>query len=292
MHSKRIQRSFGTHDGSFHADETTACSLLLLFDLIDKDKIHRTRDADVLDRCDFVCDVGGLWDPSVKRFDHHQAEYKGPLSSAGMILLYLKEKGILDPHLYDHFNKTLIWGVDAHDNGVAKIEPGTSSFSQIISNFLPIAYDSPHEEMTEAFFEAVDFAVGHLDRLRKRHFYTIECRAQVKKTMAGAGNVLLFNESIPWMENFFDLGGEVHPAQFVIMPAGKHWKLRGIPPSLNERMKVRRPLPESWAGLHEEDLKKASGIQGAVFCHKGRFISIWETKEDAFSALNKALQKG
>lgn len=291
MHSKRIPRSFGTHDGSFHADETTACSLLLLFDLIDRDQIHRTRDPDVLERCDFVCDVGGIWDSSIKRFDHHQAEYKGPLSSAGMILLYLKEKGILDPHLYDHFNKTLIWGVDAHDNGVAKIEPGTSSFSQIISNFLPIAYDAPHDEMTKAFFAAVDFAVGHLDRLRKRHYYTIDCRSQVKKTMAGAGQALLFEESIPWMENFFDLGGEVHPAQFVIMPSGKHWKLRGIPPSLNERMKVRKPLPEAWAGLHEEDLKKISGIRGAIFCHKGRFISIWETKEDALAALHKALQK-
>ena len=29
-------RSFGTHDGSFHADEVTACALLLLFDLIDR----------------------------------------------------------------------------------------------------------------------------------------------------------------------------------------------------------------------------------------------------------------
>ena len=28
------------------------------------------------------------------------------------------------------------------------------------------------------------------------------------------------------MENFFDLGGDVHPAQFVIMPSGKHWKLQ------------------------------------------------------------------
>ncbi|MDF2550599.1 MAG: hypothetical protein K0S07_1666, partial [Chlamydiales bacterium] len=39
MHSllERVKqpRSFGTHDGSFHADEVTACALLLLVDLID-----------------------------------------------------------------------------------------------------------------------------------------------------------------------------------------------------------------------------------------------------------------
>nr|NGX27459.1 hypothetical protein [Chlamydiota bacterium] len=39
-----ISRSLGTHDGSFHADEVSACALLLVFDLIDRDKIFRTRD--------------------------------------------------------------------------------------------------------------------------------------------------------------------------------------------------------------------------------------------------------
>lgn len=292
MHSHRIPRSFGAHDGTFHADEATACSLLLLFDLIDREKVCRTRDPGKLEKCEYVCDVGGVYDPAQKRFDHHQAEYTGPLSSAGMILLYLKDEGILDPDLYDHYNKTLILGVDAHDNGLAKIEPGTASFSQIISNFLPISYETSPEEMNKAFFTAVDFAVGHLDRLRQRHAYTLECRSKVMKTMQGASYAMVFDESIPWMENFFDLGGEFHPAQFVIMPSGGHWKLRGIPPNLNERMKVRKPLPESWAGLHEEELKRASGIGGAIFCHKGRFISIWQTKEDALHALNIAMKKG
>lgn len=52
-------RSCGVHDGTFHADEITACALLMLFDLIDEDKIIRTRDLDVLSTCEYVCDVGG-----------------------------------------------------------------------------------------------------------------------------------------------------------------------------------------------------------------------------------------
>ncbi|HSX11322.1 MAG TPA: MYG1 family protein [Chlamydiales bacterium] len=285
-------RSLGTHDGSFHADEVTACSLLLLFDRIDRDKIHRTRDAKLIERCDYVCDVGGLYDPHKRRFDHHQAGYQGSMSSAGMVLLYLKEQELIEPHLYDTFHKGLIMGVDAHDNGVAKMEPGTTTFSMVISNFLPIEYDVSAKRMNDAFFQAVDFAIGHLDRLRKRHFYTLECRATVKKAMIEGTNVLMFDESLPWLENFFDLGGEVHPAQFVIMPSGDdHWKLRGIPPSLSERMKVRRSMPEEWAGLHEEALRKVSGLKGAIFCHKGRFISIWETKEDALKALHYITRK-
>ena len=43
-----IKRSFGTHNGSFHADEVTACALLLLMGFIDRDKIFRTREKDVL----------------------------------------------------------------------------------------------------------------------------------------------------------------------------------------------------------------------------------------------------
>lgn len=284
-------RSFGTHDGSFHADEVTACSLLLLFDLIDREKIYRTRDPVVLAKCDYVCDVGGIYDPSSKRFDHHQADYAGPLSSAGMILLYLKEKGFISAHFYDYFNKALILGVDAHDTGVAKGEVGMANFSHVVSNFLPIRYEAASDEMQRAFQEAVAFVLGHLKRLKERFLYTIECQEVVKMAMQGAGYALVFEESIPWIENFFELGGETHPAKFVIMPTGNHWKLRGIPPSLRNRMDVRHPLPQEWAGLHEEDLRKVSQIEGAIFCHKGRFISIWETKEDALKALHYALEK-
>ncbi len=279
-----IPRSFGTHDGSFHADEVTACSLLLLLNCIDRDKIHRTRDPEVLDRCDYVCDVGGVYQAERRRFDHHQIDYQGAMSSAGMVLLYLKEKSFIDAHVYDHFYKSLIMGVDQHDNGVARSEIGTTSFSHVVSNFLPITYDVASEEMNAAFFSAVDFVLGHLDRMRQRLKYTLACRNIVQEAMFRAEPVILFEESIPWMDNFFELGGEVHPAQFVIMPAGKHWKLRGIPPSNHERLQVRTPLPQQWAGLREEDLKKISNIPGAIFCHKGRFISIWETKEDAIRA--------
>ena len=186
----------------------------------------------------------------------------------------------------------MIAGVDAHDNGVAKLEPGVSSFSQVVSNFLPIEYDASAEEMNKAFFQAIDFVVGHLDRLKRRFLYTQTCEGLVKKAMIGASEALVFDRAIPWMENFFELGGEIHPAKFVIMPSGNHWKLRGIPPSLSDRMKIRKPLPENWAGLQSEELQKVSGIPGAIFCHKGRFISIWETKEDVLKALHIAMQKG
>jgi len=287
-----MKRSVGTHDGSFHADEVTACALLLTFDLIDRDKIFRTRDLKALAGYEYVCDVGGIYDPKILRFDHHQSEYTGDLSSAGMIWLYMKERKIVDKITYDFFNNALILGIDAHDNGKSISERGICTFSHVISNFVPPLYDAPPEEQTKAFFEALDFATGHLKRLLTRFRYIRSCRSKVATSMEKKGKYLFFEEALPWMESFFEMGGETHPALFVLMPANGHWKLRGIPPTLEERMKVRLPLPREWAGLLDDDLKRVSGIPGAIFCHKGRFISVWETKEDALKALDFILKAG
>ncbi|MEL7430990.1 MAG: MYG1 family protein [Chlamydiota bacterium] len=284
-------KTLGIHDGAFHADEVTAAALLLLFDQIDVKKIYRTRDPLILSTCEYVCDVGGVYDPQTKRFDHHQVSYKGVLSSAGMVLKYLKDIHILDTYLYDYFNRSLILGVDAHDNGLAKVEIGFCSFSQVISNFVPIEQTTSKKEMDSAFFEALQFVVRHLEKLLKRYHYTVSCREKVEEAMKKNQKFLEFQDPLPWMENFFLLGGEKHPALFVIMPAGEHWKLRGIPPNLKDRMKTRYPLPVEWAGLHDQELAKVCGIHGSIFCHKGRFISIWKTKKDAYTAMDLVLGK-
>lgn len=278
-------RSVGTHDGTFHADEVSACALLLMADLIDRDKIFRTRDPAIIERCEYVCDVGGIYDPSQKLFDHHQADYQGPMSSAGMVLLYLKDTGKLSEKEYHYFNQNVILGVDAHDNGKDPQIPGYCTYSHIIANFTPIPYDVSPEFQDKAFFEAMDFALSHLKRLHQRFLFLESCRETVSEKMRSNEPCLIFEKSMPWLELFFEMGGKDHPAQFIIMPSGEHWKLRGIPPTFERKMEVRYPLPSSWAGLLEEDLKKVTGIPGAIFCHKGRFISVWETKEDALKAL-------
>lgn len=282
-------KSFGTHDGLFHADEVTACALLLYYGLIEKDKWTRTRSKELLDQCEFVCDVGGEYNPKNKKFDHHQLSYSGDLSSAGMVWSYLKEQGIVSSLVYDFLNHSLIQGVDAHDNGKVSSEEGICSFSQIISNFVPIRYDVSSKEQDRAFALALEFVLGHITRAIDRLAYIQECKEKVRLSMKEGKDFLLFEEAMPWIDSFFELGGENHPAQFVVMPSGKQWKVRGIPPNSTDRMKVRKPLPLEWAGLLEEDFKKVSGLTGAVFCHKGRFISVWESKEDAFKALDYAL---
>ncbi len=283
-------RSVGVHDGTFHADEVTACALLALFNLIDEDKIIRSRNPEELAKCEYVCDVGGVYDPKQKLFDHHQVDYTGPWSSAGMVLNYLKTEKIISEKEYHFFNGTLVIGIDDHDNGRAPLPKGYCSFSHVISNFVPVQHDCSAEEQYSCFIEGFHFALSHLRRIWERYQYVFSCKEKVQKVMAECRDCLIFNESLPWLEGFFELQGEDHPARFVIMPSGPHWKLRGIPPSFEDRMNVRVPLPEEWAGLLEEELQAVSGISGAVFCHKGRFISVWKTKEDAIKALEYTIE--
>ena len=285
-----IPHSFGTHDGTFHADEVSACALLIVFELIQEDKIFRTRGPEELQKCEFVCDVGGIYDPKIKRFDHHQLEYKGDLSSAGMIWQYLRDEGYVDQALYDYVNRAIIIGIDAHDNGKVLQQEGVCTFSHVIANYVPIAHEVTSDQLNEAFFEALHFAKGHFKRVIERYHYIQSSKDSVERAMRAHEKVLIFDHSLPWQESFFELGGESHPALFVIMPSQDHWKLRGIPPNAKEKMGVRLPLPNEWAGLRNEELKKKTGILGAIFCHKGKFISIWETKEDAIKALNKVLK--
>jgi uncharacterized UPF0160 family protein len=287
---QQLPKSLGTHSGTFHADEVTACALLVMVGRIDPDKIVRTRDPERLAQCEYVADVGGVFDPACKAFDHHQADYQGEMASAGLVLQYLEEQGDLLPALATHLRTSLIWGVDAVDTGKFHPIPGMCTFSQVIANFNPIAYEASAQEQDAAFENALAFTLGHLRRLVARFEESQKSKSEVEAAMKQEGMALIFDRALPWQDAFFELGGEHHPAKFVLMPHGSHWKLRAIPPNATDRMGVRQPLPQQWAGLLNEDLQKVSGIPGAVFCHKGRFISVWETKAAAIRALEHVVR--
>ena len=105
-----------THSGPFHADEVFAYALLRVF-LGEELELLRTRDPDLIARADIAIDVGGEYDPARRRFDHHQRDYRGPLSSAGMVLSWLEHTGKLSGHLAAQLRADWVDYVDAVDNG-------------------------------------------------------------------------------------------------------------------------------------------------------------------------------
>ena len=64
--------TIGTHDGKFHCDEVLACYMLRSLPEYCDAEIKRSRDPAVLADCDLVVDVGGVYDPAIHRYDHHQ----------------------------------------------------------------------------------------------------------------------------------------------------------------------------------------------------------------------------
>src|SRR5689334_10616021 len=87
-----------THSGPFHCDDVFAGALLRSF--FDAElRFVRTRELPVIAEADIAIDVGGKYDPAARRFDHHQRDYQGTLSSAGMVLSWLEAEGHVAPAL-------------------------------------------------------------------------------------------------------------------------------------------------------------------------------------------------
>lgn len=286
-----IESSVVTHNGPFHADEIVAIAQLLLAKRVDK--VIRSRDAKVIQEANYVVDVGGIYDPTSRRFDHHQQDYKGEHSSAGLVGQFLKNEGFYDEETYLFLKKRLLDHVDAFDNGrVSKEILQVETFSSIIEMFVPPKEECLDAEMEFAFDQALDFAKGHIQRLLNRFEYERSCREYIQGVMQSCKEILFFDRAVPWLDNFFALGGQQHRALFIVMPTKEGWKLRVIPDSLETRMGARLLLPEEWGGKIGVELENASGIPGAIFCHKGRFIAFFKTKEGALAAAQSALQLG
>jgi uncharacterized UPF0160 family protein len=104
-------------------------------------QLIRTRDPALLQTCHIVVDVGGEYDASANRYDHHQRTFNTTfpnrptkLSSAGLVYMHFG-KPIIAQHLgvsEDAEDVNLIWEkiyesfiepLDAHDNGISVYDP-------------------------------------------------------------------------------------------------------------------------------------------------------------------------
>ncbi|MEY2981823.1 MAG: hypothetical protein RL562_2050 [Planctomycetota bacterium] len=278
----------GTHSGSFHADDVLAFGLIRTFE--DPDAVVvRTRDLEVLDTCDVVFDVGGIYDPERGRFDHHQNEYQGPLSSAGMVLEWLEGRARIEPELALRLRRELVDYVDAVDNGRHSPDGRIPCFTSIVGTMNNELDDgSGHDER---YAEAADIATRYLRGIAAGHRADAAARETVRQAMeeaAAAGRRTIYLDAyVPWKPAYFDLGGRDHPTDFVMFPAEDSWRVIAIPPELGSFAK-KVPFPESWAGLSDAELEAATGVEGSRFCHKNRFIAVFETREGALEAMARA----
>ena len=231
--------------------------------------------------------MGGVYDSAQGRFDHHQHTYDGPLSSAGMVLTWLEETGRISVELYDELRQQLVDYVDDVDNGRIAPVAGVPCFPMLIGSF-NLSCESL-EDFDRAFVRAGEAAQGVVqgiaDGVARAALSREIVQAAMKVADLGGHNYMVLENYVKWKKAYFAMGGETHPTEFVLHPGlDGRWRVVAIPPEAGSFGK-KCPLPEAWAGLRDDELADISGVEGAVFCHKNRFIAVWRTREQLERAL-------
>lgn len=145
--------SIGTHNGHFHADEALAVYMLRLLPTYQSSQLIRTRDPALLQTCHTVVDVGGEYEASTNRYDHHQRTFTTTfpnrptkLSSAGLVYMHFG-KAIIAQHLgvseeaeevhiiWEKVYESFIEAVDANDNGISAYDPKAIAAADLTKNF-------------------------------------------------------------------------------------------------------------------------------------------------------------
>lgn len=285
-----------THGGSFDPDDVLAVATLQLQFGEDNIQVIRSRDEVVIATADFVVDVGGVYDPARKRFDHHQNGV--PLRANGIPYaafgLVWREYGVAlcgSSEAADIIEQKIVMPIDAADNHLTVCHPGQAGvgafeFFDIIDALRPVWRST--EGYDTQFLHAVSFARSVLQRLILHTVAHCDLKEYVKQVyeVDSARAVLVFEEHVARhaLVDYDDVEVIVVPKQD---PASTYWEALVIP--VQARGFQNRVLfPEDWAGLSDTALEAASRIEGAVFCHKERYIFVAKTKEAAIKAAHHA----
>ena len=291
-----------THSGTFHADDVFA-SAILRAALGDFDFV-RTRDQSAIESADIVFDVGGVYDPSRGRYDHHmrdlpRREDGTPYSSVGLIwrdygrnalerFLPGIEENVLDV-VWRDIDTGIILSIDLADNGISAASPG--HLALLIETFNP-TWDST-QTYDEAFAEASELADGILLRASRQAYAEAKAVASVINAARSGGHpqVIVLDRKLPWEKAVFE--GGLTDALFVIYPNedATAWYCRTIPPEPNS-FGQRLSLPEAWRGLQDEAFSKAAGIPDGVFCHPSGFICGARSKASVVELAERAIAAG
>lgn len=289
-----MQQTIATHDGKFHADDVFAVATLRLLNA--NSAVTRTRDSKVLEASNIVVDVGGVYDESLGRFDHHQKGGAGmransvPYASFGLVWKAFGQKLCSDKSVANRIDDVLVVPIDANDNGVDLSSPtidGVSSYelSDAIRAFVP-TWQEGFEPLDSSFDEAVVFAKRIIQReiVKAEAFVAGQRMVETAYENSADKRLIVLDEDYSWKGI---LSGFPEPL-YVVHPQNDTWRIYSVRDNPHV-FANRKDLPESWAGLRDEPLAKVTGIQDAVFCHRNRFMAVAKSKEGALELAKQAL---
>ena len=289
-----------THDGSFHADDVfaTASLSILLEKRRERFELIRTRNAEIINAGDFVFDVGGVYDAEKNRFDHHQKEFKEQrangitYSSFGLIWKKFGAEICDGEEIKNHIDEVLVEQVDATDNGINIFSPTTShvsnyDISSVVASFLP---DWGEDESTDNFHSAVLFAKRILEKEITKNHSILKAKAILEEAYKKSEDKRLLVVEVEIPRYLVHVVSSDYPELlYAVFPDEKSWKVFAVrkkPGSFENR----KNLPATWAGLMGESLQQVSGVDDAVFCHRGLFLAVAQSRAGAIKLAQIAVE--
>lgn len=300
---KKEVKKIVTHNGSFHADDVFATAVTMMH--LDRNDfaytVTRTRDKDLIANGDVVFDVGGIYDSTINRFDHHQPGGAGkrdngiPYAAFGLVWKHYGPELCPNIEVWEDIDRRLAQPIDAIDNGMSISEPVECGLYEYGIHGIISACQNTWKEADqdqrqyECFMDLVGFFRKILERELERSVHRLEMVEIIKDAYQAAEDKQIIE--VPYHVTIATLNHVLlpHPeVLYIICRSNKRWKVLAMRKDACS-FENRKPLPESWAGLRDEALVKETGVEGAVFCHNGRFLCAVETKEEAHQLARIAL---
>lgn len=299
-------------DGHFHACECLCVYFLRNTKEFEGAEVIRTRDAAILAECDAVCAVGGVYDHSHRRYDHHQLSFEDtfpecqiPLSACGTIYRHFGQEVVTNilartdrdiqsyaKYLYESMYWEFVKEIDAEENAVGACEGHVDLVydihTGITSRVWMMNSDSDFDHALELIareFEAMlvymfDSRIPAIDAVRS----SFDKRMEVDES----GKIMVLEEACGFQGHLKDIeranGGEC----ILFVVTGRTDGTWGIVTISTGGFGMRKPLP--FAGLRDAELSEACGIPGAVFVHRNAFIGAFRTKEGAIEFAKLAVK--
>ncbi len=288
-----------THGGTFHADDVFAYAILKAA-TAGRLELTRTRDGGLLAGADVLFDVGGIFDPAARRYDHHMRDKPlradaAPYSSAGLIWRDFGREAVraMLPEaseealgkVWRSVDEGLVRDVDLMDNGAAESMPG--HVSTLLEAWNPSFAEESRDE-NEAFLDAAELASTILARVCARAYaaaLAVDTVALAARTAEHPG-ILVLECRMPWEDAIFELG--LSEVLYVVRPAGDGWTCSAVPPNKGS-FAQKLPLPDVWAGLRDEALVSVSTVPDATFCHPARFVCGARSRDGALALARLAI---
>jgi len=286
-----------THNGGFHADEVFAVASIQLYLGVENVEIIRTREQSVIDSADWVVDVGGVYDATRLRFDHHQngapvRDNGIPYAAFGLVWQHIGEALSGSADVAAKMEEKLVMPIDADDVGLSLYELNEKNINPVTLAGVVALFCPPRdsgEDVDKAFLKVIDIARDLIEISIKKTKLKEVMRAAVKEKYLSTDDkrVIVFGNptACSLLIDYPDTLLMINPSNL----EGDSWSVVAVPVKKGS-FETRISFPESWLGLRDEELARASGVEDAIFCHKSGYMFKVGSKDGALEVARRCLE--